>query len=207
MILGYFIEHSCNIFNRNSKLFLVPVFLSLKVSYRWGHLWINSVSSEAHLQTAKCSKPCDDPSISRKAHSVQGLSYLSISCSLFYNCRWPLCLCSCAQLLQMCPTLCDSMDCRLPGSSVHGIFQARILNPCPPPGDFPDPGIKPMSSASPALQVDSVLCWWGWPKLSLYWKEAHPGLHHHADFNCTYVYSPDTAFYTIIEDFKAQGTN
>ena len=28
---------------------------------------------------------------------------------------------------QLCPTLCDPMDCRLPGSSVHGIFQARIL--------------------------------------------------------------------------------
>ena len=28
---------------------------------------------------------------------------------------------------QSCPTLCDPMDCRLPGSSVHGIFQARIL--------------------------------------------------------------------------------
>ena len=28
---------------------------------------------------------------------------------------------------QWCPTLCDPMDCRLPGSSVHGIFQARIL--------------------------------------------------------------------------------
>ena len=26
-----------------------------------------------------------------------------------------------------CPTLCDPMDCSLPGSSVHGIFQARIL--------------------------------------------------------------------------------
>ena len=26
-----------------------------------------------------------------------------------------------------CPTLCDLMDCSLPGSSVHGIFQARIL--------------------------------------------------------------------------------
>ena len=26
-----------------------------------------------------------------------------------------------------CLTLCDSMDCSLPGSSVHGIFQARIL--------------------------------------------------------------------------------
>ena len=28
---------------------------------------------------------------------------------------------------QSCPTLCDSMDCSLPGSSVHGIHQARIL--------------------------------------------------------------------------------
>ena len=28
---------------------------------------------------------------------------------------------------QSCPTLCDPMDCRLPGSSVHGILQTRIL--------------------------------------------------------------------------------
>ena len=28
---------------------------------------------------------------------------------------------------QSCPTLWDSMDCSPPGSSVHGIFQARIL--------------------------------------------------------------------------------
>ena len=27
----------------------------------------------------------------------------------------------------LCLTLCDPMDCSLPGSSVHGIFQARIL--------------------------------------------------------------------------------
>ena len=33
----------------------------------------------------------------------------------------------CAQLLQSCLTLCDQMDCSLPGSSVHGIPQARIL--------------------------------------------------------------------------------
>ena len=32
-----------------------------------------------------------------------------------------------AQLLQSCPTLCDLVDCSLPGSSVHEIFQARIL--------------------------------------------------------------------------------
>ena len=28
---------------------------------------------------------------------------------------------------QLCPTLCDPMDSNLPGSSVHGILQARIL--------------------------------------------------------------------------------
>ena len=28
---------------------------------------------------------------------------------------------------QSCPTLCDPMDCNPPGSSVHGIFQARVL--------------------------------------------------------------------------------
>ena len=28
---------------------------------------------------------------------------------------------------QLCPTLCDPMDCSLPGSSTHGIFQARVL--------------------------------------------------------------------------------
>ena len=34
------------------------------------------------------------------------------------------CVCSVGQL---CPALCNLMDCSLPGSSVHGIFQARIL--------------------------------------------------------------------------------
>ena len=32
-----------------------------------------------------------------------------------------------SEAAQLCLTLCDPMDCSLPGSSVHGIFQARIL--------------------------------------------------------------------------------
>ena len=32
-----------------------------------------------------------------------------------------------SEVAQSCPTLCDPMDCSLPGSSVHGTFQARIL--------------------------------------------------------------------------------
>ena len=35
--------------------------------------------------------------------------------------------CVCAKLLQLCLTLCDPMDCSPPGSSVHGMLQARIL--------------------------------------------------------------------------------
>ena len=34
------------------------------------------------------------------------------------------CVC---EVAQSCPTLCDPMDCSLPGSSVHGIFQAIVL--------------------------------------------------------------------------------
>ena len=50
-------------------------------------------------------------------------------------------------------TLFDPMDYSPPGSSVHGISQARILEslPFPSPGDLPDPGIKPASFVSPAL--------------------------------------------------------
>ena len=33
----------------------------------------------------------------------------------------------CVLVAQSCPTLCDPMDCSPPGSSVHGILQARIL--------------------------------------------------------------------------------
>ena len=49
--------------------------------------------------------------------------------------------------------LYNPIDCSLPGSSDHGILQARILSglPCPPPGDLPNPGIEPASFTSPAL--------------------------------------------------------
>ena len=54
---------------------------------------------------------------------------------------------------QSCLTLCAPMDCSPPGSSVHGIFQARILAWaaifCS--RDRPDPGIEPSSFASPSL--------------------------------------------------------
>ena len=57
--------------------------------------------------------------------------------------------------LQSCLTLCDPMDSSPPVSSVHGVFQARILGwvAIHPPGDLPDPGMEP---GPPALQADSL---------------------------------------------------
>ena len=52
---------------------------------------------------------------------------------------------------QSCLTLCD-MDWSPPGSFIHGILQARIVElSCPPPGHLPDPGIEPTPLAFPAL--------------------------------------------------------
>ena len=38
-----------------------------------------------------------------------------------------VCVCVCVWVAQLCLTLCEPMDCSPPGSSVHGILQARIL--------------------------------------------------------------------------------
>ena len=52
-------------------------------------------------------------------------SLISVLLQLVIHCQ---CFNSLKVLItQMCPTLCDPMDCSPPGSSVHGTFQARIL--------------------------------------------------------------------------------
>ena len=53
-------------------------------------------------------------------------------------------VCVCAQ---SCLPVCNPVGCSLPGSSVHGIAQVRILGwvPFPSPGDLLDPVIEPVS--------------------------------------------------------------
>ena len=75
-------------------------------------------------------------------------------CAVFQECRhYSRRACVCVLVTYSCPTLCDPLDCSPPGSSVHGILQARILEwvPRPPPGTLPNPGIELWS---PTLEAD-----------------------------------------------------
>ena len=58
-----------------------------------------------------------------------------------------------SEVTQLGPTGSNPMDCSPPGSSVHGIFQARVLEWVTISffGDLPDPRIKPTTLVFPAL--------------------------------------------------------
>ena len=58
----------------------------------------------------------------RKSQSLSHLALVSLDILSFPYLLWSEVL-----VTQSCPTLCNSINCSPPGSSVHGIFQARIL--------------------------------------------------------------------------------
>ena len=62
--------------------------------------------------------------------------------------------CMHAKSLQLCLTLCDPMDCSPPGSSVHGVLQARILQWVSMPSSRGSS--QPRGGMSPALQAVSL---------------------------------------------------
>ena len=85
-----------------------------------------------------------------------------------------------SEVAQSCPTLSDPMNCSPPGSSLHGIFQARVLEwgaiafseeywsglLFPSPGALPThPGIKPAVRVPPALARGSFTTSTTWEAL------------------------------------------
>ena len=70
-----------------------------------------------------------------------------------------LCVCMCVHLVALpCLTLCNPVDCIPPHSSVHGIFQTKLLErvAISSSGDLPNPGIEPASPASWALAGEFI---------------------------------------------------
>ena len=74
----------------------------------------------------------------------------------------------CAKSLQSHAALCDPMDCGLPGSSVHGILQARILRWVAIPSSRGS-----CWPTSPAWQEDSFLHWATWEVHYCLWMEVN----------------------------------
>ena len=64
-------------------------------------------------------------------------------------------LCVCAKSLQLCPTLCNPMDCSRQGPLSMGFSRQEYWSglPFPSPGHLPDPGL---TLGSPALQAESI---------------------------------------------------
>ena len=79
--------------------------------------WFTSVMSNSvrphRRQPTRLPRPWDSPG-----------KNTGVGCHLLLQCRKVK---SEREVTEPCPTLCDLRDCSLPGSSVHGIFQARVL--------------------------------------------------------------------------------
>ena len=74
--------------------------------------------------------------------------------TFYNNYKWNMCACMCAKALQLCPTLCDPMDCSTPQAPLFMGFSRQEYwswLPCPPPGDLPDPEVKTKFLASAVL--------------------------------------------------------
>ena len=74
---------------------------------------------------------------------------------IHFNFLFPVYVYVCVSCLVVSNSATPWTTCNLPGSSVHGILQVRILEwvAFPSPGGLPDPGIEP---GSPTLQADSL---------------------------------------------------
>ena len=75
-----------------------------------------------------CAEPWEQSTPGTQSVVAAQSSALTLPAKPFRGCPAGMCICMCeSEVTQSCSTLCDPMDCTLPGSSVHGIFQAIVL--------------------------------------------------------------------------------
>ena len=93
-----------------------------------GHASFNSCDSQAlQHKFSSCSSACGiflDQGSKPVSHALAGRYFTTEPPGKPYNFITSIYACLVAQL---CPTLCNHMNCSLPGSSIHGILQARTL--------------------------------------------------------------------------------
>ena len=93
---------------------LFPTFLSNSNPWLFSTLSNTSPVSPQHFHTRVI--------ISPRPHLLTPFSHAhSVTSTSFFTWKKE------SEVAQSCPTLCDPMDCSLPGSSLHGILQAKIL--------------------------------------------------------------------------------
>ena len=99
----------------------------------------------------------------------------------------------------MSDTFGTPIDCSPPGSSVHGISQARILEwvVFPSPGDLPNSGIEPTFSASPALAGGFFLSVSHQAHLNLFLDILLFWIHLFLNIGYTFFYTLDMHFCTL----------
>ena len=127
--------------------------------------WVHLTSSGSEVEE-KLGRWTDSPEQGPEAcHAGRKAPYswwhssvwvIDLSCCFHFFTGWQIhslnrmcvCVCVCARartclVVQLCPTLCDPLDCSLPDSFVHGILQARTLEwvAIPFSQDLPDPWI------------------------------------------------------------------
>ena len=76
------------------------------------------------------------------------------------------------EVVQSCPTLSDPMDCSLPGSFVHGIFQARVREWAATAFSKRESYWSPKSLFLGLLMVILLACGVMWPNNSMVWSKA-----------------------------------
>ena len=110
--------------------FLISPCCSLELCIQMGISFLFSLPLASLLFLAIC-KSSSDNYFAFLHFFFLGMILIIASCTVsrtsVHSSSGTLSAAAAAKSLQLCPTLCDPMDCSLPGFSVHGILQARTL--------------------------------------------------------------------------------
>ena len=93
----------------------------------WKKMWYIDTAKSLQSCPTLCDPIDGSPPGSPIPGILQAITLVWVAISFSNAWKWRVKVKSKIEVAQSCPTLSDPMDCSLPGSSIHGIFQARVL--------------------------------------------------------------------------------